>query len=187
MQLLKCYAFTIMVNESLTSRLARERLAAIKAFIPLRDRVREKLQRRQEAQTDFSTSTEQLFSPKTAATKDVTARTKPLLGALEKVAAETGQTREVLKTLPTDIVTTSRQQQRKDRMLEQIRQRQPQPIGPIPDQQQPYVELADDEEELQGATAREPEEEELLQGVEQLIQKEQQSTIWRGNVPKKIL
>ena len=144
MQLLKCYAFTIMVNELLTTRLAREILATLKKFIPLRDRVRENLQQRQEAQTDFSTSTEQLFSPITAATKDVTKTTEPLLGALEKVVAETGQTREILKTLPIDIVTTSRQQQRKDRMLEQIRQSQPQPTGQIPDQQQPYVEFADE-------------------------------------------
>ncbi len=46
-----------MIAEALTTRLARERLAALKKFIPLRDRVRDKLQRRQEAQTDFSFGT----------------------------------------------------------------------------------------------------------------------------------
>ncbi|KAL3837503.1 hypothetical protein ACJMK2_022855 [Sinanodonta woodiana] len=105
-----------MVYESQTTRLARERLAALKAFIPLRDRVRDKLQQRQQAQTDFTTGTEQLFSPITTATKDVIKTTTPLLGALENIVAETGQTREILKTLPTDIVTTSRQQQRKEKM-----------------------------------------------------------------------
>ncbi|KAL3890126.1 hypothetical protein ACJMK2_002419 [Sinanodonta woodiana] len=115
--------------------LARERLAAIKAFIPLQDRVRDKLQQRQQAQTDFSTSTEQLFSPITAATKDVTETTQPLLGALEKVAVETGKTRDVLKTLPVDIVTTSRQQQLKDRNVGQIKQRQQHQIELTHDQQ----------------------------------------------------
>ena len=51
-----------MVGESLMTRLARERFAAIKKFIPVRDRVREKLQTRQQLQTDFATGTEQLFS-----------------------------------------------------------------------------------------------------------------------------
>ncbi|KAL3888541.1 hypothetical protein ACJMK2_000907 [Sinanodonta woodiana] len=51
-----------MTAESLTTKLARERLSAIKRFIPLRDRVRDKLQRRQESQIDFSESSEQLFA-----------------------------------------------------------------------------------------------------------------------------
>ncbi|KAL3862719.1 hypothetical protein ACJMK2_008672 [Sinanodonta woodiana] len=50
-----------MTAESLTTKLARERLSAIKRFIPLRDRVRGKLQQRQESQIDFSESSEQLF------------------------------------------------------------------------------------------------------------------------------
>ena len=50
-----------MVNESLTTRLARERLAALNRFIPLRDRVRNKLQTRQEMQTDFNVGSEQLL------------------------------------------------------------------------------------------------------------------------------
>ncbi|KAL3871413.1 hypothetical protein ACJMK2_039413 [Sinanodonta woodiana] len=45
-----------MTAESLTTKLARERLSAIKRFIPLRDRVRDKLQQRQESQIDFSES-----------------------------------------------------------------------------------------------------------------------------------
>ena len=50
-----------MVNESLTNRLARERLADLKKFIPLRDRVREKLQQRQEMQSDIYIGREELF------------------------------------------------------------------------------------------------------------------------------
>ena len=169
-----------MVNEALTTRLARERQAALKKFIPLRDSVRNKLQQRQQAQTDFLSDTQQLFSPVVKATGEVKTATLPILSALEKVAAETGQTKEYLKTLPTDIVTTSRQQQRKERMLEQIQQRQPQPIALTPDPQEPYFEIPD-EEELQGAVARE--EEELLQEEEE----EKQDTIWKGKVPKKII
>ena len=83
---------TIMVNESLTTRLARERLAALKAFVPLRDHIRDKLQQRQQAQTDFSTSTAQLFSPITTATKDVkTATERAIYGDIPKE----GERREV--------------------------------------------------------------------------------------------
>ena len=45
----------------------------------------------------------------------------PLLGVLEKIAAETGQTQESLKTLPVDIITNGRQQQRKEGVLEELR------------------------------------------------------------------
>ena len=97
-----------MIAEALTTRLARERLAAIKKFIPLRDRVRDKLQRRQQMQTDFSIGREQLFAPVTKATKDVktateraiygdilkegTRREVPVIDVLEKIAAETVKT-----------------------------------------------------------------------------------------------
>ncbi|KAL3860965.1 hypothetical protein ACJMK2_007059 [Sinanodonta woodiana] len=50
-----------MTAESLTTKLARERLSAIKRFIPLRDRVRDKLQQRQESQIDFSESNYRKF------------------------------------------------------------------------------------------------------------------------------
>ena len=110
-----------MLGESLTTRLARERLTAIKKFIPVRDRLREKLQQRQQAQTDFSVSSEQLFTPITSATKDVKklteaaiygdipererAKKAPLLDTLEKIAAETGQTRAGIQQLSSDIKT----------------------------------------------------------------------------------
>ena len=129
-----------MVATSLTTKLAQERLAALKRFIPLRDRVRDKLQQQQESQIDFSESSQQLFAPITTATKGVTAATEraiygdipeeerkkktPLLDTLEKIAAETGQTKQSLETLPVDIATARSQQRRKEQMLEQIRQRQ---------------------------------------------------------------
>ena len=59
-----------MVGESLTTKLARERLAAIKQFIPLRDRVRQQLQMRQQ-QDDFVVGSEQLLKPMTSATRVV--------------------------------------------------------------------------------------------------------------------
>ena len=73
-----------MVNESLTTRLARERLAAIKKFIPVRNRVRQQLQMRQQQQDDFVVGSEQLFKPITSATIAAT-------GVLKKIAAQTKQ------------------------------------------------------------------------------------------------
>ena len=52
-----------MTATALTTKLARERLEAIKKFLPVRDRLRNKLERRQEMQTDFSVSSEHLFAP----------------------------------------------------------------------------------------------------------------------------
>ena len=49
-----------MTAEALTTRLARERLNALNKYVPLRDHVRDKLQHRQEAQTDFSIGREEL-------------------------------------------------------------------------------------------------------------------------------
>jgi hypothetical protein len=92
-------------------------------FIPLRDRVRERLQTRQQQQDDFTAGSEQLFAPITKATSAATA---PVLGALEKIAAQTEQTRRSLETLP-----TSRQQQLQEQAPEQQDDQQleePQPI-----------------------------------------------------------
>ena len=107
-----------MTAEALTTKLARERLAAIKRFLPVRDSVRNKLQRRQEMQTDFSIGSEQLFAPITSANKDVKTATEraiygdipeeeerrevPILGVLEKIASETEKTSALLqKNTPT--------------------------------------------------------------------------------------
>ncbi|KAL3866480.1 hypothetical protein ACJMK2_043774 [Sinanodonta woodiana] len=109
-----------MTAEAMTTRINRERLEALKKFIPLRDRVRDKLQQRQQDQMDFTTSTEELFTPITTATKDVKTATEraiygdipkegerheaPLLGALEKIAAETKETQQGLKELSGEIL-----------------------------------------------------------------------------------
>ena len=58
-----------MTAEALTTKLARERLAAIKRFLPVRDNVRNKLQQRQEMQTDFSIGSEHLVASITSATR----------------------------------------------------------------------------------------------------------------------
>ncbi|KAL3851767.1 hypothetical protein ACJMK2_015477 [Sinanodonta woodiana] len=82
-----------MTAEALTTRLNRERLAALKKFIPLRDSVREKLQRRQEAQTDFTLESEQLFSPITSATKAVTtAAERAIWGEIPDLEKDTTKT-----------------------------------------------------------------------------------------------
>ncbi len=94
-----------MTSESLTTRLTRERLALLKKFIPIRDDVRDKLQLRQQAQTDFSIGSEQLFAPVTKATKDMKLATEraiygdipkegtrkevPIIDVLGKIATET--------------------------------------------------------------------------------------------------
>jgi hypothetical protein len=89
-----------MVNEALTTRLARERLDAIRRFVPIRDSVRNKLQQRQSLQTDFALGSEELFKPVTTATKGVERALlgddpetgKSVIGELEKLAAKTEQT-----------------------------------------------------------------------------------------------
>ena len=192
-----------MVNESLTTRLARERLAALNRFIPLRDRVRNKLQTRQEMQTDFNVGSEQLFAPVTSATRDVKAAAEraiygdiseeekkkkaPLLSILESVAAETRQAKESLKALPSKMITAQqlqrqREQQEKKKTIKQLGEididdSPPRPTSPIVTFEE------EEEEEEQGATARKPEEE-IIQGEE-----EQQdiSSRGRGKIPSLIL
>ena len=91
-------------------------MESIKKFIPVRDNVRNKLQRRQEMQTDFSIGSEQLFATITTATKDVKTATEraifgdipeqgerrevPVLDVLEKKAAETEKTSALLQKPP---------------------------------------------------------------------------------------
>ena len=111
-----------MVNQSLTTRLAQERLTTIKIHI-VRDRVRKKLQQRQELQTNFAVGTEEMFKPITSATKDVKTATERaiygnivdeerkqktlLLGVLKQIAAETEQTSAAIQPLSSDINPTS--------------------------------------------------------------------------------
>ena len=191
-----------MVNESLTTRLARERLAALNRFIPLRDRVRNKLQTRQEMQTDFNIGSEQLFAPVTSATRDVKAAAEraiygdiseeekkkkaPLLSILESVAAETRQAKESLKALPSKMITAQQlQRQREQQEKKTIKQ-----LGEIdiddspPRPTSPIVTFEEEEEEEQGATARKPEEE-IIQGEEE--QQDISSSRGKGRIPSLIL
>ncbi|KAL3874735.1 hypothetical protein ACJMK2_037707 [Sinanodonta woodiana] len=79
-----------MVGKAFTTRLNQERLAAIKKFIPLRDKVREKLQQRQQTQIDFTLESEQLFFPITSATKDVkTAAERAIWGEILDLEKDT--------------------------------------------------------------------------------------------------
>jgi len=101
-----------MTSEALTTRLTRERLASLKKYIPLRDHVRDKLQHRQEAQTDFSIGREELFAPVTKATKDMKLATEhsiwgekeptkdaSLISVLGKIATETEKTQRGIQQL----------------------------------------------------------------------------------------
>jgi hypothetical protein len=159
-----------MVNESLTTRSAKERLAVIKQFIPVRNRLTEKLQTRQEQKDDFVVGSEQLFKP-------ITSATTPILGELEKITAQTKQSKKYLETLPAEIAVATAYRRRGD-------VKQPLAITSTPEQQQPYVTMADEEEP--GATAMQPEEE-LLQETQQEIDDiiQQQSDI-RENIPSKV-
>ena len=80
-----------MTAEALTTKLTRERLAAIRKFLSVRDRVRDKLRQRQQAQTDFSMSSEQLFAPITTATRDVkTATERAIYGNIPEIERKKG-------------------------------------------------------------------------------------------------
>ena len=67
----------VVIGEPHSARLARERLEAIKKYLPVRDAVKQQLQQRQESQVEFEENTRQLFKP-------ITETTKSLLPVLEK-------------------------------------------------------------------------------------------------------
>ena len=46
------------IGESHSTKLARERLEAIKKYLPVRDAVKQQLQQRQESQVEFAEDTE---------------------------------------------------------------------------------------------------------------------------------
>ncbi len=54
-----------------SAKLARERLEAIKKYLPVRDAVKQQLQQHQETQSEFEEDTKQLFKPITETTKDI--------------------------------------------------------------------------------------------------------------------
>ena len=106
-----------MTAEALTTRLNRERLAALNKFIPIRDALRNQLRQRQDARTEFFEDTSRLFLPITAATGEVKTATEraiygdipesgtrkevPVSGLLEKIAAETEKTQQGIQELKT--------------------------------------------------------------------------------------
>ncbi len=51
------------IGQPHSAKLARERLEAIKKYLPVRDSVKQQLQSRQESQVEFEEDTKQLFKP----------------------------------------------------------------------------------------------------------------------------
>jgi hypothetical protein len=70
------------IGEPHSARLARERLEAIKKYLPVRDSVKRQLHSRQESQVEFEEDTKQLFKP-------ITETTKGIQPVLEKTAEVT--------------------------------------------------------------------------------------------------
>ncbi len=83
-----------------SAKLARERLEAIKTYLPVRDSVKQQLQLRQDSQVGFEEDTKQLFKPITDTTKDI----QPVLG---KIAERTKKTKKILRELPVEICCCS--------------------------------------------------------------------------------
>ena len=78
----------MQVGEAQITRLTRERLAALKKFIPVRDAFRDNLQARQQQLVDFTTGTERLFKPITAATGQVGTKIDQVGTDVTKVGTE---------------------------------------------------------------------------------------------------
>ena len=76
------------VGEDYQTRLARERLATLNKYIPLRNELRDKFQRWQELKTEFSIGTEQLFKLITTTTKEIGKKNEAAIAeAVEKATA----------------------------------------------------------------------------------------------------
>jgi hypothetical protein len=136
------------IGEPHSARLARERLEAIKKYLPVRDSVKQQLQSRQESQVEFEEDTKQLFKP-------ITETTKPLLPALEKTAEATGkiaertkQTKRILRGLPAEIAAAM----------------------PVP-------EIPEDEDQPEGAEAPAPEQKSHAISTAELINKFNEETV----------
>ena len=76
------------VGEAQITRLTRERLAALKKFIPVRDAFRDNLQARQQQLIEFTTGTERLFKLITAATEQVSTKIAQVGTDVTKVGTE---------------------------------------------------------------------------------------------------
>ncbi|KAL3875290.1 hypothetical protein ACJMK2_038212 [Sinanodonta woodiana] len=107
------------VGEAQITRLNRERLAAIKNFLPIRDRFRDNLQRQQQARTESSIASAELFKPVTGVTKQVGTEVGT---EIAKIAEQVKKAEETLQTIPSRIVTAQRQQrqQQQDETLRQL-------------------------------------------------------------------
>ncbi len=90
-------------EEPHSARLARERLEAIKKYLPVHDAVKQQLKSRQESQFEFEEDTKQLFKPITETTKGIQPVLEKTAQATEKIAKRTKQTKKILKELPEEI------------------------------------------------------------------------------------
>ncbi|KAL3858067.1 hypothetical protein ACJMK2_012683 [Sinanodonta woodiana] len=113
------------VGEAQITRLNRERLEAIKKFLPVRDAFRDNLQRQQQQRDEFKIGSAELFKPITETTERVGKEAlegtksviygkkkpeeerdeKPLLPAIEKIAEETRGTQQKIKEVSDEIKT----------------------------------------------------------------------------------
>ena len=95
---LKSKILNIMsVGEAQITRLTRERLEALKKFIPVRDAFRDHLQAQQQQLVDFTTGTEQLFKPVTAVTEQVGTKVAQVGTDTTEIAKQTKRVEEILK------------------------------------------------------------------------------------------
>ncbi len=74
------------IGEPHSAKLARERLEAIKKYLPVRDSVKEQLKSRQESRFEFEEDTKQLFKPITETTKGIQTVLERTAEATEKIA-----------------------------------------------------------------------------------------------------
>ncbi|KAL3874286.1 hypothetical protein ACJMK2_037325 [Sinanodonta woodiana] len=72
------------VGEAQITRLNRERLEAIKKFLPVRDAFRDNLQRQQQQRDEFKIGSAELFKPITTATEKVVTATEKVATAIEE-------------------------------------------------------------------------------------------------------
>ena len=83
------------IGEPHSAKLARERLEAIKKYLPVRDSVKQQLQSRQESQVQFEEDTKQLFKSITETTKDIQPVLEKTAEATEKIAKRTKKTKQI--------------------------------------------------------------------------------------------
>ena len=111
------------IGEAQVTRLARERLAAIKKFIPVRDKFRDNLQAQQQQRDDFRVGAVETFKPITESTEKIVAATEQVGKETEKIARRTKQVKKSLKTLPTDIAAAQLAIQPEERAEERTEER----------------------------------------------------------------